>query len=58
MINFNYDLDEIVQIIVTGPVSLRTALLRMPGRVDPLSVLHRKAGKNPAPLMLHKSRRC
>jgi hypothetical protein len=48
MINFDYDLDEIVQMVGTGPVSLRTALLTMPGRVDPLSVLHRKAGKNPA----------
>jgi hypothetical protein len=48
MISFNYDLDEIVQMAGTGPVPLRTALLQMPGRVDPVSVLHRNAGKTPA----------
>jgi hypothetical protein len=48
MIDFDYDLDEIVQMAGTGPVRLRTALLQMPGRVDPVSVLHRDAGKKPA----------
>jgi hypothetical protein len=48
MINFDYDLGEIVQMAGTGPVPLRTALLQMPGRVDPVSVLHRDAGKKPA----------
>jgi hypothetical protein len=48
MINFDYDLDEIVQMADTGPVPLRTALLQMPDRAVPFSVLHRDAGKNPA----------
>jgi hypothetical protein len=48
MINFEYDLDESVQMAGTGPVPLRTALLHMPARVDPVSILHRDAGKKPA----------
>jgi hypothetical protein len=31
-----------------GPVSLRTALIHMPDRVGPLSVLYRDVGKIPA----------
>src|SRR6266576_1151293 len=48
MINFEYDLDEIVQMDSKGPVSLRTALIHMPGRVGPSGVLYRAAGKAPA----------
>jgi hypothetical protein len=47
MINFDYDLDEIVQMAGMRSVPLRTALLQMPGRVDPVSMLHRKPGKRP-----------
>jgi hypothetical protein len=48
MINFNYDLDEIVQVDGKGIVSLRTALIHMPDRVGPMGVLHRGQGKTPA----------
>ena len=48
MINFDYDLDEIVQMDGKGPVCLRTALIHMPGRVGPLGVLYREVGKTPA----------
>ena len=48
MINFDYSLDEIVQMDGKGPVSLRTALIHMPDRVGPLGVLYRDVGKIPA----------
>jgi hypothetical protein len=48
MIDFEYDLDEIVQMEGKGTVSLRTALIHMPDRVGPMSVLWRDAGKTPA----------
>ena len=48
MINFEYDLDEIVQMDGKGPVSLRAALIHMPKRIGPLGVLHRDNGKDPA----------
>ena len=48
MIDFEYDLDEIVQMDGKGPVSLRTALVHMPSRVGPLGVLWREAGKIPS----------
>jgi hypothetical protein len=47
-IEFQYDLDEIVQMDGIGPVSLRTALKRMPDRIGPLGVLYRDQGKVPA----------
>ena len=48
MINFEYDLDEIVHVDDIGPVSLRTALIHMPGRVGPFGVLYREQGRTPA----------
>jgi hypothetical protein len=48
MINFDYDLDEIVQIDGIGLVTLRMALARMPEKVGPLGVLYRGQGKIPA----------
>jgi hypothetical protein len=48
MINFDYNLDEIVQMDGKGLVSLRTALIHMPDRVRPLDLLYRAAGKTPA----------
>ncbi len=48
MINFDYSLDEIVQMDSKGLVSLRTALIHMPDRVGPLGVLYRDVGKIPA----------
>jgi hypothetical protein len=48
MIDFEYDLHEIVQMDGKGPVSLRTALIHMPSRVGPLGVLWREAGKIPS----------
>jgi hypothetical protein len=49
MIDFEYDLHEIVQMDGKGLVSLRTALVRMPSsRVGPLGVLWREAGKIPS----------
>lgn len=47
-IEFEYDLDEIVQMDGKGPVSLRAALIRMPERVGPLGVLWREKGKSPS----------
>ncbi len=47
MINFDYDLDETVQMDGRA-VSLRTALTKMPACVGPYGVLHREAGKAPA----------
>ena len=48
MINFDYDLDEIVQVDGIGLVTLRKALARMPEKVGPLGVLYRGQGKIPA----------
>jgi hypothetical protein len=48
MINFEYSLDEIVQMDGKGSVSLRTALIHMPDRVGPFGVLYRDIGKIPA----------
>ena len=48
MIDFEYDLHEIVQMDGKGPVSLRTALVHMPSRLGPLGVLWREAGKIPS----------
>jgi hypothetical protein len=48
MVDFDYDLDEIVQMDGRGAVSLRTALIHMPDRVGPLGVLWRDPGKTPA----------
>ena len=48
MINFEYDLDEIVHVDGIGPVSLGTALIHMPGRVGPFGVLYREQGRTPA----------
>jgi hypothetical protein len=48
MIDFEYDLHEIVQMDGKGPVSLRAALLQMPSTVGPLGVLWREAGKIPS----------
>nr|WP_041756015.1 hypothetical protein [Bradyrhizobium sp. ORS 278] len=46
-INFEYDLDEIVQ-MAGKPITLAGALRRMPDQVGPLAVLYRDAGKQPA----------
>ena len=48
MINFEYDLDEIIHVDGIGPVSQRTALIHMPDRVGSLGVLYREEGKTPA----------
>jgi hypothetical protein len=48
MINFEYDLDEIVQVDGIGLVTLRKALAHMPEKVGPLGVLYRGQGKIPA----------
>jgi len=48
MLDFEYDLHEIVQMDGKGPVSLRTALIHMPSRVGPLGVLWRDEGKIPS----------
>jgi hypothetical protein len=48
MINFDYSLEEIVQMDGKGPVTLWRALIHMPNRVGPLRVLYRGAGKIPA----------
>ena len=48
MIDFEYDLEEIVQMAGKGPVTLRTALIHMPDRIGPLGVLYRDMGKKPA----------
>jgi hypothetical protein len=47
-IDFQYDLDEIVQMDGVGLVTLRSALARMPDRVRPLGVLFREQGKQPS----------
>jgi hypothetical protein len=48
MINFDYDLDEIVQLDGVGLVTLRKALMHMPDRIGPQGVLYRAQGKVPA----------
>jgi hypothetical protein len=48
MIDFEYDLHEIVRMDGKGSVSLRTALIHMPSRVGPLGVLQREPGKIPS----------
>jgi hypothetical protein len=48
MIDFEYDLDEIVQMDGNGSVSLGTALIHMPDRVGSFGVLNRDVGKIPA----------
>ena len=47
-IDFDYDLEEIVQMDGVGLISLKSALKRMPDRVGVLSMLHRGAGKTPS----------
>jgi hypothetical protein len=47
-IDFDYDLEEIVQMDGVGPVSLKSALWRMPDPIGPYGVLHRERGKTPA----------
>jgi hypothetical protein len=47
-IDFDYDLEEIVQMDGVGPVSLKSALMRMPDPIGPYGVLHRERGKTPA----------
>jgi hypothetical protein len=44
MINFDYDLDEIVQVDGIGLVTLRKALAHMPEKVGPLGVLTADCG--------------
>jgi hypothetical protein len=46
-LDFDYDLEEIVQMAGVGSVSLKSALKRMPDRIDARSVLWRDLGKNP-----------
>jgi hypothetical protein len=46
-IDFEYDLDEIVQ-MNGGPITLRSALKRMPDQISALAVLYRDMGKAPA----------
>ena len=46
-IDFDYDLDEIVQ--MNGrPITLRSALKRMPDQIGALAALYRDMGKAPA----------
>jgi hypothetical protein len=47
-IDFDYDLEEIVNMDGVGLVSLKSALKRMPDRIGVLSMLHRDVGKNPS----------
>jgi hypothetical protein len=47
-IDFDYDLEEIVNMDGVGLVSLKSALKRMPDRIGVLSMLHRNVGKNPS----------
>ena len=39
--------EEIVQMVGVGPMLLKSALQRMPDRIDVRSVLYRDLGKNP-----------
>jgi hypothetical protein len=45
-INFDYDLEEIVQMVGVGAVSLKSALKRMQERIDVRSIPYRNLGKN------------
>jgi hypothetical protein len=45
-LDFDYDLEEIVQMAGVGSVSLKSALKRMPDRIDAQSVLWRDLGKH------------
>ncbi len=47
-IDFDYNLEEIVQMDGVGLVSLKSALRRMPDRIGPYGVLYRDRGKTPA----------
>jgi hypothetical protein len=47
-IDFNYDLDEIVQMSGVGSITLRSALKRMPDPVGRYGVIHRAPDKTPA----------
>ena len=47
-INFDYDLEEIVQMVGVGAVSLKSALKRMQERIDVRSIPYRNLGKNPS----------
>jgi hypothetical protein len=47
-IEFDYDLEEIVNMDGVGLVSLKSALKRMPDRIGVLSMLHRDVGKTPS----------
>jgi hypothetical protein len=46
-LEFDYDFEEIVQMAGVGPLSLKSALKRMPDRIDARSILYRDLGKNP-----------
>ena len=46
-LGFDYDPEEIVQLAGVGPLSLKSALERMPDRIDVRAVLYRDLGKNP-----------
>jgi hypothetical protein len=46
-LDFDYDLEEIVQMVGVGPLPLKSALKRMPERIDVRSILYRDLGKNP-----------
>jgi hypothetical protein len=56
MINFDHELDEIVQVAGTGLVPLRTALLQLRERVTPSACSTGTQVRNQRSLMLHKSR--
>jgi hypothetical protein len=47
-IEFDYDLEEIVQMAGVGSITLKSALKRMPDPVGRYGVLHRGRGKAPA----------
>jgi hypothetical protein len=47
-INFDYDLEEIVQMVGVGSVSLKSALKRMPDHIGARSILYQDVGKNPS----------
>jgi hypothetical protein len=46
-LDFDYDLEDIVQMAGVGPVPLKSALQRMPDRIDVRNVLYRELGKRP-----------
>jgi hypothetical protein len=46
-LDFDYDLDETVQMVGVGPLPLKSALKRMPERIDVRSILYRDLGKHP-----------